>query len=106
MNNIVVTNLILSPIFLLLQLFDFYSTWRILRSGGREMNPIMAWIFKNIGVIKGLIITKTLMGMAFVYIIYLYKNTTEVTITLVIINLVYVFLVYLNNTKGLKKEGI
>lgn len=106
MDYITIINLILSPIFMLLQAFDFYSTWRILRGGGKELNPIMAWVFNAIGVVKGLIATKASIGAITLYVMYYFKDSLAVTIGLTISNIIYFFLVYLHNMKELKKIGI
>jgi len=39
-----------------LQLIDAYTTHTILARGGRELNPVMRWIFDRTGVITGLIV--------------------------------------------------
>lgn len=44
----------------LLQAADAYLTAHILKHDGRELNPVMDWVFDRIGVVPGLIITKTL----------------------------------------------
>ncbi len=31
---------------------DFYTTWRCLRVGGKEGNPVVAFLFKRVGVPK------------------------------------------------------
>ena len=43
-----------------LQLGDLYTTHRILRSGGIELNPVMDKLFKYFGVMSTLIVTKGL----------------------------------------------
>ena len=43
----------------LLQAFDFYSTYTILRRpGGYEDNPVMARLFAAVGMVPGLILAK------------------------------------------------
>jgi uncharacterized protein YacL len=106
MNYITIINLVLAPIFILLQAFDFYSTYRVLRSGGKEKNPIMDLLFNAVGVVKGLILTKTLMGVMTLYALYFYRGTVEVTIGLTIANAIYILLVYINNSKALKNVGV
>jgi hypothetical protein len=44
----------------LLQLFDGYSTYRILKNGGREKNPIVKWMMDRVGMVGGLVIAKIL----------------------------------------------
>lgn len=50
---------ILLVFFVLLQFGDIYTTYRILKSGGRELNPVMARLFDSIGLVPALIIVKT-----------------------------------------------
>jgi hypothetical protein len=64
LNGIQVTNMIylLTTIFFLLQLFDWYSTSTILKAGGREQNPIMAFVFKYLNLnialgVKSIVLT-------------------------------------------------
>ena len=51
---------------LLLQAGDFYTTKRILQNGGRELNPAMDWLFKKLGLTKGLLLGKAVGVIAFV----------------------------------------
>jgi hypothetical protein len=37
-------------IFFVLQCLDWYTTHTIIKNGGYEQNPIMAWLFKKIGM--------------------------------------------------------
>ena len=40
----------LTFIFFILQCLDWYTTHTILKNGGYEQNPIMAYLFKRVGV--------------------------------------------------------
>ena len=51
-------NEILFALLVCLNLFDVYTTVRVLRQGGTEMNPVMAWAMDKVGVIPGLLIPK------------------------------------------------
>lgn len=48
-------------IFVVLQGLDAYTTIRILGAGGREMNPVMRWVFARLGVAAGLAAAKVLL---------------------------------------------
>lgn len=37
---------------------DAISTIRVLNRGGRELNPVMRWVFDRMGVVPGFIVTK------------------------------------------------
>ena len=46
-------------IFCLLQCADIYTTWKALSSNvGHEANPVMAWLFSEVGLKAGLVIAK------------------------------------------------
>lgn len=60
----------------ILQVIDIELTTGILKRGGRELNPLMAWCMDRMGVAKALWITKTLsMGLC---LLLLYHNETTV----------------------------
>ena len=44
--------------FVALQIADAVTTVKILIKGGRELNPVMRWIFDRLGAFNGLAITK------------------------------------------------
>ncbi len=50
-----------------LQVADIYTTQRILKNGGREINPVMAKLFDKFGVMPSLIVTKSLLLAAVFY---------------------------------------
>lgn len=50
--------LVFAIILIALQLYDFWSTAKILRAGGRELNPIMARLMGAVGIMPALILTK------------------------------------------------
>jgi hypothetical protein len=45
-------------LFALLQVADIYTTHRILSQGGRELNPVMAWLFEKFGHLPALVVVK------------------------------------------------
>jgi hypothetical protein len=85
---------ILTTIFLLLQLFDWYSTRTILKAGGHEQNPIMAFVFKYVNVDVALAIKSVLLGVLGYYIGLVYP--------LALVGLIIVYLaVVFHNWKSL-----
>lgn len=48
-------NWILLGVLMLLQFGDWYTTKTVLAQGGRELNPVMNWIFNKIGFTGGMI---------------------------------------------------
>ena len=86
-------NFILAPLLLILQLFDVYGTYKIVRSGGDDFSiPGIKWFYNTVGLIPGLIITKTIVVILTTLFMCLYADTIEVTIGLIIANLFYLFI--------------
>ena len=50
--------MILAIALTLLLIFDGWSTYRILKNGGRERNPVMRWLFENFGMYESLLGTR------------------------------------------------
>ena len=51
-------------IFILLQIADSLTTVHILKNGGREANPVMAWLFDKLSIAGTLAIMKTIVILA------------------------------------------
>ena len=43
-----------------LQVADIYTTYTLLSSGGRELNPVMRWVMDKLGRVQGLVLMKLL----------------------------------------------
>jgi hypothetical protein len=54
---------ILSLTFFILQLLDWYTTRTILKNGGYEQNPVMAFVFKHMNIDVALAIKSVLLGV-------------------------------------------
>jgi len=54
---------ILTLTFFILQLLDWYTTRTILKNGGYEQNPVMAFVFKYLNVDVALAIKSVLLGV-------------------------------------------
>ena len=52
----------------LLQVADAATTYRIINKGGRELNPVMNWLFKRFGMLNVLAVKVILVSMAGVYL--------------------------------------
>jgi len=63
-----ILNIILSVILVLLNVWDVYTTYLILGFGGRELNPLLNWVIKKIGVLPGLIASKTVCVAPYVFL--------------------------------------
>ncbi|MFC2969352.1 DUF5658 family protein [Acidimangrovimonas pyrenivorans] len=59
-----------------LQIGDMTSTLGALRRGGREVNPLLAWLMRRIGVVPALIAAKGL-GTALAVWLWLLGGETE-----------------------------
>lgn len=51
-----------------LQAADGFLTWRVLRAGGRELNPAVRFLIERIGLVPGLVLAK----LALVILVGLY----------------------------------
>lgn len=51
----------LYALFAVLQIADALLTLRILSAGGVELNPVMRWVFRRVGVATGLATVKLLL---------------------------------------------
>jgi hypothetical protein len=92
-------NYILLAVFIALQAGDFYTTYTILKTGkGRELNPILVWVFNKIGYTAGLAIFKGIAIIAGVYAAQL-SNGYYVLIPLIAL---YTWVIW-NNYKVLTK---
>ena len=89
---------ILFVVFVLLQLADIWTTHQCLYRGiGHEANPIMAFVFKYIGVLPGLILTK-------IVVIGVFSLVISVPLIVLVVDLGYLFVVY-NNYKILRDNS-
>jgi hypothetical protein len=88
----------------LLQILDIYTTYNILKLGGRELNPMLNKLFEKVGVVPGLIVPKSIYIAVLTYY-YLFNSTSmqsfEWLVSLTVIVLIYVGVVF-NNFKVLK----
>jgi hypothetical protein len=89
---------ILLVLFIALQIGDFYTTYKIIKSGvGHEANPILAKLFAKIGYVWGLSLAKGFAVVIGLGIAYLSNNLYPMAILV----LFYVWVIY-NNIKVLK----
>jgi len=80
--------------FFILQLLDWYTTRTILKNGGYEQNPVMAFVFKYVNADVALAIKSVLLGVAGYYI--------GLTIPILLVVLIIIYLaVVIHNGKSL-----
>ena len=53
---------LLTTLVIILQIGDMMTTMYVLNNGGRELNPVMAWVFSKVGVLAGLSIKAILVS--------------------------------------------
>jgi hypothetical protein len=85
---------ILTLTFFILQLLDWYTTRTILKNGGYEQNPVMAFVFKYVNVDVALAIKAVLLGIVGYYI------GLAIPLLLVILIIIYLAVV-IHNGKSL-----
>lgn len=75
------------------QLLDIWSTYNILKLGGRELNPVMKFIMDKLGLLPGLILFK---GIFILFIIYYYLNLKTITNTdYIFVSIITIFYAYI-----------
>lgn len=80
-----------------LQAIDAYTTIVVIKNGGRELNPILNYIFLRINFIWALIIIKLFISSI---IVYFYRG--GLISILIVLSIIYTFVV-INNIKQFKK---
>lgn len=81
----------------LLQVYDIYTTTRILSANGKELNPIMKFLMDKFGVKKALVGSKVVILAVIGYLVVTIGGI-PLTIGLSMLILVYVYVLY-KNTK-------
>jgi len=81
---------ILSLTFFILQLLDWYTTRTILKNGGYEQNPVMAFVFKYLNVDVALAIKSVLLGVLGYFI------GLEYPLLLVVLIIIYLAVIFHN----------
>lgn len=97
--------LVQSVLFLLLNVFDGYTTWLVMKPDhyDRERNPIARFVFRKLKAPAGIVFFKSLLlsGLC-LFFIYWWKEALTLNIALLIGNLLYIFVVR-HNYKVYKK---
>lgn len=91
-------SILLFVLVLALQAGDGYLTWRVLRAGGRELNPVVRFLIERIGLVPGLVLAKGV--LAIVSGIFLFDQP----LVLFLVVLLYVWVVR-HNWQQLHKGG-
>jgi len=82
--------------FFILQCLDWYTTRTILKNGGYEQNPVMAFVFKYVNVDVALAIKSVLLGIAGYFI--------GLALPILLVILIFIYLaVVIHNAKSIWK---
>jgi hypothetical protein len=85
---------ILTLTFFILQCLDWYTTRTILKQGGYEQNPVMAFVFKYVNVDVALAIKAVLLAVIGYYI--------GLVLPILLVGLIFIYLaVVIHNGKSL-----
>ena len=90
--------IILAILLIALNAFDFYSTYKILKNGGSEVNPVMNFLIKKLGLVLALVLSKLLVLICIAVLVWL-----EMVCLLVILVCIYSY-VAVHNFRELKGE--
>ena len=78
----------------ILQVFDGWTTYKIMRLGGRELNPVVRWIMEKIGAYEGLLVAKSF-SIALIWVLVL--NPISITpVLLGVLGILYGFIAIQN----------
>ena len=98
--------LFLLIIFTLLQVADFYSTYVILKNGGRETNKPIIWMINKFGVVKGLVIVKGVAICVVWIVAYYLRDLAILPYFLGLANTLYCYIVLKNIRQKSFKRGL
>lgn len=71
-------NVVLFLIMLLLQVADWYTTHRLLSTGGKEFNPVLLWLFKisPLNNLQSLAVSKVVVIAVSVWMVFVFTPFT------------------------------
>ncbi|MBW6513839.1 MAG: hypothetical protein K0B87_03680 [Candidatus Syntrophosphaera sp.] len=92
--------IVLFVIFILLNILDGHSTWMVIKPNHfrRERNPVARWIFRKLGIPRGIVIFKVVLLaiLAVAFAIYARHETFLPSVILLVANLVFLLVVIHN----------
>ena len=97
---------ILVTILMALQIGDIWTTYYVLKKGGRELNPIAVKAMEILGVLPGLIAIKIVFIAITAYYLYGYRFSPDYFITYPLYGLIafYFYVVVVNNGRIVMKK--
>ena len=94
--------MILLAIFAILNLLDIVSTLMVLDAGGREVNPLMAWLMAQTSPLVAMLLMKA----AMLTILYLLLDQPGINIVLLVAIFAYAAVVFNNFRIARRLNGI
>lgn len=91
--------IILLSILAVLNFLDAYTTHKIIKLGGTELNPIMNYVVSKLGV-TGLYIAKVLATIMSLGVLLLHRNLALVCLVILVL---FFYLLVLHNVELLRK---
>lgn len=89
-------------LFALLVAADGWTTWRIMKGGGKELNPVMRWLFARLGLEPAIIASRVLALVLGVILAYAAARQNAFALYVFIGVMVAFGLVVANNLRVLK----
>lgn len=96
-------------IFILLNILDGHSTWQVIKPNhySRERNPLARWIFRKLGIPRGIVVFKVvlLLILAAAFAWYAAYDTLILNVILIVADIVFL-LVVIHNYRVSRKLGV
>lgn len=96
-------------IFILLNILDGHSTWQVIKPNhySRERNPVARWIFRKLGIPRGIVVFKVvlLLILAAAFAWYAAYDTLILNVILIVADIVFL-LVVIHNYRVSRKLGV
>lgn len=96
-------------IFILLNILDGHSTWQVIKPNhySRERNPLARWIFRKLGIPRGIVVFKVvlLLILAAAFAWYAAYDTLILNVILIVADIVFL-LVVIHNYRVSRNLGV
>ena len=95
----VISLIILAVIFLIENILDAHSTYLVVTNTSirSEKNPVARYLFRKFGLLKGMILLKTIIVVVLILIFFVYPFTNFELHTILSISIIVYLAVVLNN---------
>ena len=85
----------------MLQIFDFWSTLKILNAGGIELNPVEKWLMDKADTVIGLLIIKIPVCIVFACLFCVVPCSAWLTILFGFLDIYYLIILWKNNFQNI-----